>query len=64
MADYNVFLLDLENSDIEAVSFEETKQKQNLEGSWNMKFSSTENFMFKGSRIPLKMNILFLFLQN
>jgi hypothetical protein len=49
LIDFDLVLLDLENSDIAAVSFQGNKKKKMfLEGSWT----------------PIKMNILFWFLQN
>ena len=68
MFDFNVVLLDLENSDIAAVSFEGTKtNKQKFRGvldSSNLMSSVEENFKLEGSRTPQEINILFSFLQN
>ena len=68
MIDFNVVLLDLENSDIAAVSFEGTKTKQkNFRGVLdpsNLKFSFAENFKLEGSRTLLKFYFWFWFLHN
>ena len=68
MIDYNVVLLDLENSDIAAVSFEgtrtTTKNFRRVLDPSNLKFFDKEIFKLEVSSIPLKMNILFWFFQN
>ena len=56
MIDSNVVPLELVNSDIEALSFEETKTKTKffrgvLDPS-NLKFSIEENFELEGSKTP------------
>ena len=48
MIDCNIVLLDLENSDIAAVSFEGTKTKQKLEGSYR----DIKVYNFPDSRFP------------